>query len=694
MSAVAVAAAAALIAGATGPATGATGAASPATGATRLATGGASPAAGAAAVTLITGDRVTLDAAGDVTGVRHAPGREAVPLHVLDTGTTTHVVPADALPLLHAGTLDRRLFDTARLARAQAHGSGRLPLVLSWDDGRSRPLGLPAGTSSDAGDGEAVAVPVPGTDDLWTALTEPASGTHALTAAPGLARIALGGDGDAGGEAVRPEPPAHRAARSLTLSVKATDRTGAPAADWHALVTDLATMEVHYLSGPEGGASLSLPPGEYAVETTVSLRNAAGEVTGVDWLVRPTLSLTEDTAVRADAATAEEIVMTVPDDAAEPRELLVGWTLDGPAGTSSSAQGVGRLPDGFRTAQLGPPATDRRVSSAAHAVWEAEGTEYHSADLRAGSFYTGLTDHPGPDMFTTVTVEEGSSLPGRTGRLSALFSGTGWAMFTGEHALPRTGKVLLDAEEGQWRQQFEQFTPGRPDILAGGISEWTAHEPGGGSTATFNVGVFGPVRDGDRLSGRINPFSDGGGHIGHSVHASGRTTLYRDGEEFATEDEHLDGVRFLLPPEKAGYELVTTVSRGADEAARAASVSTEITASFAFTSAAPAAGQSGAIPVNMVRFSPKLAPDSTSPAGTTVTVPVTVRSAGPVGDLASLAVSWSADGGETWTGVPVEDGAVRIPNPEAGGTVSLRAEVEDTAGNATGLDIIDAYRTA
>ncbi|GGU33799.1 hypothetical protein ACH4HG_34965 [Streptomyces coeruleorubidus] len=65
-------------------------------------TAGAATAAAAGAgsparfVTLVTGDRVRLDARGRVTGVQQAPGREDVPVSVRRLGGEQYVVPADA----------------------------------------------------------------------------------------------------------------------------------------------------------------------------------------------------------------------------------------------------------------------------------------------------------------------------------------------------------------------------------------------------------------------------------------------------------------------------------------------------------------------------------------------------------------------------------------------------------------------
>ncbi len=43
--------------------------------------------------------------------------------------------------------------------------------------------------------------------------------------------------------------------------------------------------------------------------------------------------------------------------------------------------------------------------------------------------------------------------------------------------------------------------------------------------------------------------------------------------------------------------------------------------------------------------------------------------------------------------LPVHEGAVTVPNPAAGTSVSLRAELTDTDGNTLDQTLVDAYRT-
>ncbi|WAM00196.1 S8 family serine peptidase [Streptomyces sp. Je 1-369] len=80
-------------------------------------------------LTLLTGDRVTVDRSGRVTGFRPAKGRERIPVRTqrLPNGHTL-VLPSDARRLIADGTVDQRLFDTAELKRARD-----LKLIVGYD---------------------------------------------------------------------------------------------------------------------------------------------------------------------------------------------------------------------------------------------------------------------------------------------------------------------------------------------------------------------------------------------------------------------------------------------------------------------------------------------------------------------------------------------------------------------------------
>lgn len=91
-------------------------------------------------VTLITGDKVVLDAAGKVVEVTAAEGREGTGFRISRAvDGHTYAVPRDAERLLADGTADRRLFDVTRLASEGYDDASRsdLPLVVTYADDQS-----------------------------------------------------------------------------------------------------------------------------------------------------------------------------------------------------------------------------------------------------------------------------------------------------------------------------------------------------------------------------------------------------------------------------------------------------------------------------------------------------------------------------------------------------------------------------
>jgi len=135
-------------------------------------------------VTLLTGDRVQLDARGRVTGVRQAPGREHVPVSVRGVGGDQYVVPADAAALIGQGVLDMRLFDVSGLMRAGYDDTRRrtLPLIVSYEGKSAQRRSTQKSLVADADAtvrrelpsvaGAAITVPKAGADHMWQALTE------------------------------------------------------------------------------------------------------------------------------------------------------------------------------------------------------------------------------------------------------------------------------------------------------------------------------------------------------------------------------------------------------------------------------------------------------------------------------------------------------------------------------------------
>ncbi|MEV5386321.1 S8 family peptidase [Streptomyces sp. NPDC052721] len=161
----------------------------------------------ATTVTLITGDRVDLDAEGRVTGVRPAEGREHIRMSVRQDRDRTYVIPTDAMRLIANDTVDRRLFDVTGLVEARyddAHRDG-LPLILAYPKGAAKAraqaetkakvaaAGAEVERSLPTLNGQAVSAPKDRASAVWRALTADSGRSEARTAAPGVSRVWLDG---------------------------------------------------------------------------------------------------------------------------------------------------------------------------------------------------------------------------------------------------------------------------------------------------------------------------------------------------------------------------------------------------------------------------------------------------------------------------------------------------------------------
>ncbi|MGW3635350.1 S8 family peptidase [Streptomyces sp. NPDC005122] len=86
-------------------------------------------------VTLITGDRVTLETDGSgkqSVSVEPAEGREKLTFIKRQDGHDWTVVPVDALPLLSTGRLDKALFNVSALVRQKYAERSSLPLIVEY----------------------------------------------------------------------------------------------------------------------------------------------------------------------------------------------------------------------------------------------------------------------------------------------------------------------------------------------------------------------------------------------------------------------------------------------------------------------------------------------------------------------------------------------------------------------------------
>ncbi|MGW3649556.1 S8 family peptidase [Streptomyces sp. NPDC000878] len=129
-------------------------------------------------ITLITGDRVAVDAKGRVVGLERAAGRERIPVQIRKIDGHTLVIPADAARLVAGGKLDQRLFDVTELNKAATRKSQQkgLKVIVGY-------TGAAAATKADVRDAgtlrqtlkslnaDAVQTPQKDAPELWDAVT-------------------------------------------------------------------------------------------------------------------------------------------------------------------------------------------------------------------------------------------------------------------------------------------------------------------------------------------------------------------------------------------------------------------------------------------------------------------------------------------------------------------------------------------
>ncbi|MGW1437006.1 S8 family peptidase [Streptomyces griseus] len=541
-------------------------------------------------------------------------------------------------------------------------------------------------------------------------VTVPAGGTAAVDL---TADTRLGGTVDGsysatvvasgGGLGVRTAATVEREAESYEVTFNATGRDGAPSTGWQADLKGYSGHAAGQRFFPDlssGSVTVRLPRGTYNLSADMLVDPAApGE--GADLINNPRFSVTGPTTVDLDARTTRPVTFKVPDATATPTRAGMMYALNTPE-TGIVLWSDFTSFDNVRTAYQGSPVTgDSTLYQQWSAHWKRGATEYNALAGRiVPELATGYSKTYTTKNMALVKVRIGASAPGLDGVVKAygeLANGGVDPAFTA-HPLPGTRKVYLSTDDDAvWN--ISAGVLGEPDPAGGRRIEaaysWDASrrlEPGTTHTETFHAGVMGPrikagdglVRDGDNLYGSLALLSDGQGHTGFARYAGATTTIHRDGVLYAKEDAAVDQGAFALPPESAAYKVATTVNRN-PAVYRAGN---RIDASWTFTSARTEAPQT--LPVSTVRFQPRLALDSTVPAGSQQTFPVVVQGAAAGSGLNSLRVTVSYDG-EKWLPAKVVSGKVTVSAPAKDKAISLRAVVTDQGGNESAVTIHNAF---
>ncbi|MFH9956142.1 S8 family peptidase [Streptomyces roseolus] len=514
------------------------------------------------------------------------------------------------------------------------------------------------------------------------------------------------------GLSVRTAAVAVREAESYDLTVRTLGRDGADARDFANTLTGVAGPAAGFqtrIDNEPGSHTLRVPKGSYTLNTAV-YEDPSDYTKGTDWIAQPRLDVSGDTAVTVDARATKPVDLTVPGiDRADyagtyyERDTEIGrvgngWVLRGFAG--------------FRTAHQGPAVTDGSLLQTWDAHFLKDATSQYAVAFggKAETVATGYARHVKAEEFATLKVELGASAPGKSALASPYAhvpgapEGNG---FSAPQPAPGVRTFHVSTADGvRWLTRFNQL--GAPDEWGypafEGSYEMAApkrYEAGRTYGERFNSGVFGPllgegtgvfrtapdpVTGEQGLVGAVPLLADGRGHTGSTRYSSATTTLYRDGEKVASNEDPLSGGEvFAVDGADAAYRLVTSVERPAE----VAGVSTRVETSFAFRSKQVA--ETTALPVSTVRFAAPVDLETRAPERAWVSVPVAVQGSAAGKNLKSLTVKVSHDDGKTWQAVPVLGGRIAVRNPAKGAGVSLAAEVTDKQGNTSTLSIRNAW---
>ncbi|MEU4746680.1 peptidase S8, partial [Actinosynnema sp. NPDC023658] len=266
-------------------------------------------------------------------------------------------------------------------------------------------------------------------------------------------------------------------------------------------------------------------------------------------------------------------------------------------------------------------------------------------------------------------------------------------------AEPSSGAVdHLLAANVTWRWQLVQGTPEAVDTVL--FSSDRTYRPGRKYTEALGFPVIGPVpspwerpslfRVGDLVVADLWLFGDGAGNRGDSLTGTSRTTLLRNGEKVG--ETSLPGIgAFPVPPGQADYRLETESSRSSE----VSEFTTRVLTAWTFRSDTAPGEELRALPLTVVRFTPKLDASGATDAGRFFAVPleVTQQESGDSGRLQRLRVEVSFDDGGTWSEAPVIGRTAMVRNAaKAGAYASLRVNGSDSKGNTFEETLTRAYK--
>ncbi|MBB5797958.1 S8 family serine peptidase [Streptomyces caelestis] len=592
--------------------------------------------------------------------------------------------------------------------------------AVTYRNDGSRPVTLDLDLTATGPDGKAAPTGMVAVSPAR--LTVPAGGTARATvtadtrlgSADGVYSGAVNATGD--GQRVRTAVVVDREVETHTLTLVTTRKDGKRDNEPDVTVAGLDTGKqfTPYDDGKARGGTvtLRLPRGRYAINAVTS--TPAGRYAQ---LVAPHLVLDHDTTVALDGRKARLVKVTAPDRRATLRAGQVVFAARG----AKPAYGLSAATD-FEAGttflgQVGPKAPAGDFIAQIGGVWQRTATSpaYNLVSTRHGGFFDGFTRaFASIRGMARVKTSVATALAKANTAPNTWWSTPGWpsldqviSPLEGPLRPAPTSSVeqYLSADHGmRWYlgARTQNGTDGEGMVAFAAPRRF---QPDRTYRVTLDGGVHGPIVTPTKVVGGLRVgryyalcvpmFSDGPGDFSYSAQTTVHTRLTSGSKVIGdfTEDT-CPNTYANLRAGTARYKLSITADRS-----KGYRISDHVEGVWTFTSANTPETRAVAWPLSVVRFHPKLSLTGTAKAGARITVPLSLQGPAAVkGQLKSLTVKASYDGGRTWKPVTVHGAASGKPhliltNPRKPGSVSFRTALADTAGNTYTGTIRNAYRT-
>ncbi|PRY41523.1 S8 family serine peptidase [Umezawaea tangerina] len=490
------------------------------------------------------------------------------------------------------------------------------------------------------------------------------------------------------------------------LDVTTLDSQGAPdSSSLSVYRLDQAGTLLDLVTDDEGKGSIRLPKGVYGITGSISTR------TEVSLMVYADLDLTADTQVSLDARDAGPVDISLPDDPAAAEQIgtialrargsVVGAGLGYEFASFGGFSGGGRS---FRVGRAGGAVADGRVTGYIDSHWRSGADGLYTLgwdwpDQVPNGIHKAVTASALELRKTTLPPRpEGGHTyiePWSAGTRSDHSSTFGPAIdITGVttlllHATPgssgtRWSYTYLDYDKS-WQRTHAAWTPFTA-FRAGRTTTTSAMTPVLGPTAVSVGDGFDLRRVGDALvPGYPLLYGDAAGNRGAVPMAEPETMTLTDvgtGKPIAAGPNGT----YPLPADRTRLRLDVTGAR-----ADTAGTSTRVEAAWEFSSAHT--DGTAALPLSVVRFTPKLDATGAVPGGGLFALPLQVQQYDDsgAGAIRGITVDVSYDDGKTWAAAPVRGGHALLRHPKGPGHVSLHASAKDSRGNTSQVTVIRAY---